>query len=188
MMRTTAAFRDIAVVVGVLALGMACGPQAGEGALHGDPQDSTESAARKGGGSGGGDTTPVVTPSTASVVLAFATSAPGDVFVPVSSVSLDAVPTVYVVADWKDLSGEATEQLEIVTPSGTLYAGLEIPIASSTRGDVQYRVLADGTRRVVYLLRLWGTAIERQRRTGQWTATVQLKGGTAAATSSFMLQ
>lgn len=187
MMRTTAAFRDIAVVVGVLALGMACGPQPGEGAVDGDPQDSPEVAARKGGGSGGGKD-PVVVPPSPSVVLAFAAAAPAGAFEPIVSATIMDTATLYVVADWKNAPSGAAERLDVLMPGGALYASLELPIGETDRGDVQFQVLEDGTRRVTYLLQVWGTPIESYQMTGPWSARVTLVGGTATATAGVTLE
>jgi len=123
-----------------------------------------------------------------SVTLAFAAAAPAGSFDPLASTTIQDTATLYVVADWKNLPAGAAERLDVLMPGGALYASLELPVGETTRGDVQFQLLADGTRRVTYLLQVWGTPIESYQITGPWSASVTLVGGTAGATASVVLE
>jgi hypothetical protein len=124
-----------------------------------------------------------------SVTLAFAAAAPTGSFDPLASAVLHDTATLYVVADWKNLpAGAAAQRLDVLMPGGALYAGLELPVGETARGDVQFRTLEDGTRRVTYLLQVWGTPIESYQITGPWSARVTLVGGTASATAGVTLE
>lgn len=128
-----------------------------------------------------GDAAPAVT-------IAFAAAAPAGSFDPLASASIQDTRILYVVADWKDLPAGAAERLDILMPGGALYASLELPIGETQRGDLQFQVLEDGTRRVTYLLQVWGTPIESYQITGPWSASVTLVGGTASASAGITLQ
>jgi hypothetical protein len=128
-------------------------------------------------------------PTGETVVLAIAASAPGTSFTPVTEVSIEESSAVYVVADWKsDVPADAHERLDLRSPDGAAYASLDLSIAAATRGDVTYRVLDDGTRRLAFRLAVWGTQIESLPLTGTWSATVSLVGGSATATAQFELR
>lgn len=124
-----------------------------------------------------------------SVTVAFAATAPAGSFDPLTAATIFDTATLYVVADWKDLpAGAAAQRLDVLMPGGALYASLELPVAETGRGDVQFRTLEDGTRRVTYLLQVWGTPIESYQITGPWSVRVTLVGGSATASASVALE
>ena len=95
---------------------------------------------------------------------------------------------MYVVADWKAIPSDAHEQLELRAPDGAVYASLDLAISAAKRGDVDFRVLDDGTTRLTYRLAIWGTQIESMPLTGAWIARVTLVGGNASATAGLELR
>jgi len=126
--------------------------------------------------------------SSPSVSLAFAAAVPAGAFEPLMVAALQETATLYVVADWKNVPAGAVERLDVVMPGGALYASLELPLAETERGDLRFEVLEDGTRRLTFLLPVWGTPIESYGITGTWSATATLVGGTATASASIELE
>ncbi|HYD43099.1 MAG TPA: hypothetical protein VEB43_19860 [Anaeromyxobacter sp.] len=123
-----------------------------------------------------------------SVTLTFAALEPAGAVEGLASAAIDDTPTLYVVAEWKGVPAGAVERLVVAMPGGAVYASLELPVGETERGDVRFQVLEDGTRRLTFLLHVWGTPIESLRMTGAWTATATLVGGTATATASVTLE
>jgi len=169
-------------VAAALALSSGCGgPDAEDPAELVDLASATRSKPTK--------PPPPPPPPTSSVRLGFAATAPSaTTFEPLAQASIDATPTLYVVADWNGVAADAVERLDVFMPGGALYASLDLPIAATTRGDLQFQVLGDGTRRLTYLLQVWGTPIESYRMTGSWSARASLVGGSASATASVVLE
>lgn len=130
---------------------------------------------------------PVVEPAP-SVTIAIATAAPATDLTPVASAAIDDTATLYLVTDWKNLPPGAVARLDVRMPGGVPYSSLEIPVGETERGDVRFQVLEDGTRRLSFLLQIWGTPIELQRMTGSWSATATLVGGDASASASVGLE
>lgn len=129
--------------------------------------------------------TPPVEPAAPSVSVTFAVAADDGALQPATSASLLATPTMFVVADWKDLPADAAEQLALIAPSGSVYASTSFALVDGQGAAVE--TLSDGTVRATYRVEIWGTSIAQYRRTGIWTATVSLVDGTANASATIDL-
>jgi hypothetical protein len=129
-----------------------------------------------------------VAPVAPAAMLAFASSVNGEEYTPALQAGIDGTPEIYVVADWTGVAPEDSQRLALYAPNGTLYYSTAIPFTQPERSDVSVQVLADGTRRVIFTLQIWGTTIEMYRRVGTWRAEVGLDGGAVAASSTVVLE
>jgi hypothetical protein len=131
---------------------------------------------------------PSVPPSTPSVVVAFTDTVPTGTLEPVTHATIAQTESLYVVADWKDAPAGLTAIVVIVSPEGTAYLQQMVPLADGSSGLVSVTTLADGVRRVVAKLPVWGTTIESYQRTGIWNASVSLQGTEVSGTAQLDLQ
>lgn len=160
----------------------------------------TASAAADGGqGSTAGNATsptadPVADPVTPpapdgpAVAVAFADALPSAAFTPTADAAIASTARLYAVADWTGVTADQSERLDLVSPQGSSYYALEIPFAETSTSLVSVAVLADGTRRVVFELIVWGSTIESFAQVGAWTANVTLVNGTAAGSATVVLR
>lgn len=125
-------------------------------------------------------------PAEPSVEVTFATATGDGTFQPVTSASIAATQAMYVVAEWTGVADTATEQLQLLTPKAQLFFATSFPLAPS-ESQPQVVVLADGTVRAIYRIGIWGTTIAQYRRTGTWTAHVQLEGSDVGAAATVEL-
>lgn len=124
-------------------------------------------------------------PASPSVSVRFAVAAQDGSLQPATTTSILATAAMYVVADWRDLPADAVEQLALIAPSGSLYLSPSFSLADGQGATLE--ALADGTVRATYRVGIWGTSIASYRRTGSWTATASLVGGTATAAATIDL-
>lgn len=186
MMRSSLASTSFGKLAFLAALTLAsgCGGDPSEGA--GEPGDLELQAMTQEADLAGPAAKPP-RPPVPSVTLAFADFLPTGAFDPLVEATIWDTAILYIVADWKNVADTASERLDIQMPGGALYAGMDLPIAETTRGDLDYQVLADGTKRLTYFLYVWGTPIEFYNMTGLWTATATLVNGTATDTATVTL-
>lgn len=124
-------------------------------------------------------------PAEPSVTVAFAVAASDGSLQPATTASIAATQAMYVVAEWRDLPADATEELVLVSPSGSIYMSPSFPLVDGQGATVE--TLVTGAVRATYRVGIWGTTIASYRRTGTWTATVDLVGGTATASATISL-
>jgi hypothetical protein len=134
------------------------------------------------------DTDPPVEPAAPSLAVSFAVAAQDGSLAPAAAASLVATQAVYVVAEWRGLTGSPVEQLELVAPSGSLYHSTSFSLVPGDTAPLRVEALEDGALRATFRVAIWGTSIAQLQRTGTWTATVGLADGPLSATATIDLQ
>ena len=113
--------------------------------------------------------TPAPAPTPVAAVQ-FTSDDPAGAFLRSTEFALAATPQVSVVVDWTGFPAGAVQRLDLVAPSGRVYA-------SSLQA-----IPAGG--RVVYTLQVAGTTIETYQMVGTWTAQVRLESDRTPRTVS----
>jgi len=134
------------------------------------------------------DQPPPAPPAGPKVALGFATELPAGDYSGQSEAAISETPSLWVVADWSGVTGDQSEQLELIAPEGSSYYAAEIPFADTNTSLVHSAALADGTRRVAFQLLIWGTTIESYDEVGTWTARATLAGGSAGGQAAVVLR
>lgn len=89
----------------------------------------------------------------------------------------DRVRSLKIVVEWRTLVGAHTQQLELITPAGSIYQRVTGPVASAT-----------GRARVETQVPVAGSWIARHSLEGQWEVKVYLdEAVTPLATATFTL-
>jgi len=123
-----------------------------------------------------------------AVAVAWTNALPAGRFTPVVGADIASTPALYAVADWTGVSAGQVERLELVSPDGSLYYALDIPLSDTSTSLVHVSTLPDTTVRAVYELVVWGTPIDLYNQVGTWTATAKLEGGDTVASATVVLR
>lgn len=124
----------------------------------------------------------------ASLAVTFALPADDGSLQPATAASILTARAMYVVADWTGVTPEQAQQLELLAPGGTLpYLSATFALAAGDDLPASVVALADGTVRATYRIAIAGTRIAQYQRTGTWTASVGLVGGSASGIATIEL-
>ena len=123
-----------------------------------------------------------------TVAVAWANALPAGPFTPVVAADIASAPALYVVADWTGVSTGQVERLALVSPEGSLYYELDIPLADTSTTLVHVSTMPDGTVRAVFELLVWGTPIDLYGDVGTWTATAKLVGDSTTGSAAVVLR
>jgi hypothetical protein len=129
-------------------------------------------------------------PADPAATLAFTLAPAGADPAPVAELEIATTPSVFIVADWTNVTPDLAQRLDVFEPGGSLYYSTVIPFAGTQRGDATVSLTADGSCRVRFTLEIQGTPIEWYQMAGGWRATVSLAGTRAppAAAATVVLR